>query len=279
MTTLAVPAQLLGEGMAGKVTFDAESLTDMCIRVKLDKLSGILPEVSVDRFNTYGVVLLELPEPPTVPQILSMEESLGSIWYHQRSEESGIAVIEATGTPPGFLGTMSNNHPPHTDGAYSENPPRIVLLACEYAEVSGGESILVSAATVHNNIRDMGGGLLESLYAPDAVTITRNGAIARKAVFAYTDGRVGICFRKDDYSTTQASETSTHAVRMLSEIISTPDLQFRIRLGRGDVLLIDNSAILHGRIAFDAASGRRRMLRANFMGKIDQKFEFGFDAI
>ncbi|MEW1910823.1 TauD/TfdA family dioxygenase [Kitasatospora sp. NPDC085895] len=264
--------------MGGSVAFDASSLTDTALRVRVGRLGSRLPQEAVHRFNTYGAVILELPEPPTVEEILGLEKSLGTIWHHQRSEPNGISVIEPTGNPPGFLGTMPDEHPPHTDGAYSDDPPRIVLLACEYAEASGGDSILVSAATAHNRVLEKGGYLLDSLYEPDALTITRNGAIARKAAFSGVAGQVGICFRKDDHSTTHATGAAAHAVRVLSDIVSTPDLQLTTTLRRGDVLLIDNCAILHGRTAFDATTGRRRMLRANFMGNGDQQLEFGFTA-
>ncbi|MEU5387171.1 TauD/TfdA family dioxygenase [Kitasatospora cineracea] len=248
-------------------------------RVKLERLDNSLPDEAVERFNTYGLVVLELPEPPTVEQLVALEKPLGNLWYHQRSGPNGISVIEPTGNPPGFLGTMPDEHPPHTDGAYNDQPPRIVLLSCEYAEAEGGDSVLVSAAAVYQRLADKGVDLVDSLHAPDALTIDRNGSISCKAAFQRVeDDRVSVCFRMDKHSSTQGSMNSSHAIEVMSEVVSAPDLQLRTTLKRGDVLLIDNSAILHGRTEFDASSGRRRMLRANFMGNGEQKLEFGFIA-
>nr|WP_170218195.1 TauD/TfdA family dioxygenase [Kutzneria buriramensis] len=222
-------------------------------------------------FDTYGAVIVELPTPPTPEDLVSLEKSLGPLWRHARSEENGIAVIEATGGDTGFLGTMSDEHPPHTDGAYSEVGPAIVLLSCEHAEAVGGESVLVSAAAVHEKLP---AGHRARLYEPDAVTITRNGATARHAVFAEQDGLVRVRYRQDNHSSTESS--CSEALAAMTAAVLDPASQFVTTLRRGDVLIVDNHAVLHGRRAFDRTSGRRRMLRLNFNGGGNQDVRSGF---
>jgi alpha-ketoglutarate-dependent taurine dioxygenase len=242
--------------------------------VRADELRMSIPDAAVTVFATYGVVIVELPAPPTPEDLVSLEKSLGPLWRHARSEENGIAVIEASGGDTGFLGTMSDEHPPHTDGAYSPAGPAIVLLSCEHAEAIGGESVLVSAATVHNRLRAERPDLLAALYRPDAMTITRNGATARHPAFAEHDGLVCVRYRQDNHSSTESS--CSQALAAMTEAVLDPANQFVTSLRRGDVLILDNRAVLHGRRAFDRISGRRRMLRLNFDGGGNQDLRFGF---
>ena len=244
------------------------------IRVRTDELRIGIPDAAMTVFATYGVVVVELPAPPTPEDLVSLEKSLGPLWRHARSEENGIAVIEAAGGDTGFLGTMPDEHPPHTDGAYSDAGPAIVLLSCEHAEAAGGESVLVSAVTVHEQLRAERPELLAELYRPDAMTITRNGSTARHAAFTEHDGLVSVRYRQDDHSSTESS--CSDALAALTAAVLDPANQFVTTLRRGDVLIVDNHAVLHGRRAFDRVSGRRRMLRLNFNGGGNQDLEFGF---
>jgi alpha-ketoglutarate-dependent taurine dioxygenase len=251
---------------------------EFCLRVKIDRLRMSIPEEALEPFRNFGAVIMQLPEPPSADDLLSLRAALGASWHHQRSEPNGLAVIEAAGHDTGFLGTMAEEHPPHTDGAYSDVRPGIVLLACEHADAVGGESVLISAALIHSQLRARSERLLARLYAPDALMISRNGMVTTKPAFDLCGSRVRIRFRRDRHSSTIAGEGAGEALSALSALVADRGNWLTTQLRRGEVLMVDNFAVLHGRTAFDPASGRRRLLRLNLMGDGAQALPLGFEA-
>lgn len=240
------------------------------------------PEI-LDCFNRFGFVLLrgqDAREPTR--SMLRWQAVFGAIWRHDRSDPTGLALV----TPrsgrsdfgPAYLGVSSLEHPPHTDGAYHGDPPQIVMLYCERPAALGGESLLVSGKRLYQSMASHPREL-RALHAPDALTIIRGGQSTTTAVFPAQD-RQRIVFRTDSAAALVPSLAARVACERLRKAALQPANQLRFTMQTGDLLVIDNTAVLHGRTAFattQTPEHDRRFWRLAFE-RSHPSLVLGFDA-
>lgn len=84
----------------------------------------------------------------------------------------------------------------HTDSIQWEQPPEIVGLFCVHPAMSGGESVIMSAYSVHNKLLENNPELLNILYRPFPFETRKSGgevSTIRKPIFRY-DERKGLKF-------------------------------------------------------------------------------------
>ncbi len=248
------------------------------VRVRLPRLPGHLPAEVLAVLDTYGFVILRLPDPPSRAELLALEDQFGPVWRHARSDQDGIAPIEVDASKPSFLGTSAAAHPPHTDGAYSPDPPCLVVLSCEEATARGGDTVLISGQHLYDRLRRTDEAAVPALFATDALTIERNAHAVTTPAFAPHGRRLKVIFRQDAHSTTRPAPAAARAFGLLSQLVADPAMQVRTRLERGEVILVDNFGMLHGRTEFDPGQGHRRLLRLNVTGDSPRCPDvFGFD--
>jgi gamma-butyrobetaine dioxygenase len=155
---------------------------------------------------------------------------------------------------------------PHTDNPYRSPVPGVQLLHCIANETTGGLSTLVDAFAV-----------AEALKArdPEAFRILTGTAVR----FRYTDagteliasaapidldvgGRVrSVHFspRLDFVPLLPPDELNAYyrARRAFDHMLRAPEFEIRFLLGKGDLMMMDNCRLLHGRTGFDPAEGLR----------------------
>lgn len=143
----------------------------------------------------------------------------------------------------------------HTDRAMSPGPPRLLGLLCIRPGHLGGESVLVSGHAVHNRLLTSRPEVLPALYR-DFHFGTEPDIERTYPVFRSSGGRIHVHYnrywitrshqeRGDPLSTAQVA-----ALDAFDEAIADPRMAMHMRLERGDLLLLDNRAILHGRTSF-----------------------------
>lgn len=143
----------------------------------------------------------------------------------------------------------------HTDRARFPGPPRLLGMLCVRQARHGGESVLVSGHAVHNALLRSRPEVLPHLYqdfhfgrGPDFDRVY--------PVFRRGDGRLRVQYNR--YWITRGQQEhglplSTARIAALDafdEVLADPRMALRVRLRRGDLLLMDNMAILHGRTPF-----------------------------
>ncbi|HET8691733.1 MAG TPA: TauD/TfdA family dioxygenase [Steroidobacteraceae bacterium] len=157
---------------------------------------------------------------------------------------------------------------PHTDNPYRDPVPGVQLLHCLANETSGGLSTLVdgfaaaraleardpeafarlSRTPVRFRYRDAGTELVAS-----ALPIERDA----------TGGLVAIHFspRLDFVPLQPPGELDAYyrARRAFDRLLRSPEFEIRFRLGTGDLLMMDNRRLLHGRTGFDPGEGLRHL--------------------
>jgi alpha-ketoglutarate-dependent taurine dioxygenase len=179
-------------------------------------------------------------------------------------------VVDAAGaesTPRLFRTNLELR--PHTDNA------PIVLLACWNAAQAGGETMLTSALTVHEQMRASRPDLLALLYqgfhchrrgeqAPHEEPITPY----RVPVFCSQAGVVSCRYQRALIAAGQRelarplSKSDIEALDLFDETATSPENCVKFALERGDVLVLNNYTVLHARTRFVEypEPGRRRHL-------------------
>lgn len=155
----------------------------------------------------------------------------------------------------------------HTDRAGAPGPPRLLGLLCVRAAPHGGDSLLVSGHSVYNRLaRDQPEALDE--LQQDFHFGAGPGFDRVYPVFRWEHGRLRVQYNRYwiERGHREAGRPLTAptlaALDAFDAVLSDPATAVRRRLRPGDLLLLDNTVILHGRTAFAdaAAPGRGRCL-------------------
>lgn len=145
----------------------------------------------------------------------------------------------------------------HTDSA------DVVGLICLKQSKSGGESLLVSAETIYNEILKRRPDLLPRLFDP--IATDRRGEIPEGMkpffeipVFSWFEGRLTIMYQRQYIDSAQRFDdalrlTPEHieALDLFDELANDPALHLSMRLEPGDMQFVYNHALLHDRNGFE----------------------------
>lgn len=157
---------------------------------------------------------------------------------------------------------------PHTDNPYRDPVPGIQLLHCLINETSGGLSTLVDSVQVVGqlSIEDPEGfKLLKTIpvrfrFIDKGTELVTNRTIIQTDV----DGRtLGVHYspRLDNLPLLGTGQMKAfhRARKRLGELFTDPRFEIRFPLHAGELMLFDNSRVLHGRTSFDRSEGRRHL--------------------
>jgi alpha-ketoglutarate-dependent taurine dioxygenase len=160
---------------------------------------------------------------------------------------------------------------PHTDNT------AMVLLACWNRSQAGGDTILTSAMTVHEELRKRRPDLFKLLrrgfhchrrgeQGPGEEAVTPY----RIPVFALRDGMLSCRYQRALIAAGHRelglplSLSEVEALELFDEIAMAPENRLAFNLERGDVLVINNYTVLHARTRFTEhpdPQRRRHLLR------------------
>ncbi|MEV7025793.1 TauD/TfdA family dioxygenase [Kitasatospora sp. NPDC093558] len=144
---------------------------------------------------------------------------------------------------------------PHTDRGMSSRPARLLGLLCVRPARSGGESVLVSGHAVHDVLLGSRPEVLPTLYGEfhfgDGPGYERVHPVFRRG-----GDRLDVQYNR--YWITRGrlergeklTDSQVAALDAFDEVMADPRLTLRLQLRRGDLLLVDNLTVLHGRTAF-----------------------------
>jgi hypothetical protein len=151
----------------------------------------------------------------------------------------------------------------HTDSApvFRGHTPDVVgLLALQTAK-SGGETAIVSAATIHNVIFEERPDYLERLYRGyyfDRRAELKPGepAVLFAPIFTY-DSRLKIrhfpfyIYRAPEITGVPLSAADAEPLEFLESVTQRPELPVLFGMERGDMQFVNNTSLLHSRTAFE----------------------------
>ena len=156
----------------------------------------------------------------------------------------------------------------HTDLPNWERPPDYQLLHCLENDAEGGDSILVdgfqAAETLYQ--REPAAFRLLSQSPIDFHFQDRESDIRFRAPTIALDEAGAVTEIRFNFAVMDAIDAPAkrmgllcRALRTFAAVIREPALECRYRLKPGELLIFDNRRVLHGRAAFDPATGGRHL--------------------
>ncbi len=202
---------------------------------------------------------------------------LGSYIGHARSQNAAghilghVRDLGATGSDNNVrIYQTSERQTFHTDSC------DVVGLICLRQAKSGGESLLVSAASIYNAFLERRPDLLPRLFEP--IATDRRGEIPEGMkpyfeipVFTWHQGYLNVMYQRQYIDSAQRFPearrlTSDHieALNLFDELANDPDLSLAMMLEPGDMQFVHNHILLHDRMGFEdwpEPERRRHLLR------------------
>ncbi|MEL7510127.1 MAG: TauD/TfdA family dioxygenase [Cyanobacteria bacterium J06554_1] len=217
------------------------------------------------------------------------EESLSQLWQrlgrvqlHVRSNDAGVVAVCPKTSPwqskidtVQYLGIQTLEHFPHTDGAYLKGfveqsghsqwvaPPAYVLLQCVKQSSVGGESIIIDGQAILEDLLRKAPHIARVLYEPGCVSFCRDDQLAcQVAIYErLSAGRYRFRFRYDKALFVGSEDVRDALYHLYDHYLMNDEYRISLRLEPGQVLIVDNLRMLHGRTSFDDAVDQERFLR------------------
>ncbi len=157
---------------------------------------------------------------------------------------------------------------PHTDNPYRSPVPGVQLLHCLANETSGGSSTLVDGFAAAEALRSRDPVSFEILTRIPVRFRFRDTdtELVRSSSLLEVDGAGGLQAinfspRLDFVPLLPPRELAAYfgARKALDELLRSPKYEIRFLLNSGDLMMMDNRRLLHGRTAFDTREGLRHL--------------------
>lgn len=178
---------------------------------------------------------------------------------HERAQENGVVHLRYNPRPPGEyqpVGEGCAYLPPHTDSPFRDPSPRVIAMGCIAQAGTGGETILVDGKGLLQRLAREHAGAIDRL-SRTSIHITRDQAGRSFRVLTPTaHARTEIRYRNDAGVTLEVPSGLEHACRAIGEYVNDPANREVVTLAANDLLVLDNTRFLHGRLPFEPASGR-----------------------
>jgi gamma-butyrobetaine dioxygenase len=218
---------------------------------------------ALEAFLRFGVLLVS-NTPVSANSILELAADFGYV----RTTNFG-SVFEVYNRPgSNDLAYRHNALGPHTDNPYRHPAPGIQLLHCLANEATGGDSTLVDSLAVCDVMREQHTDSLALLSRVPVkfryIDSTHEVVSTKPLIETDSHGQVtGLHYSpRLDYLPLlpEAELKAFHLARQqLGQLLQDPRFEIRFTLRAGDLLMFDNSRVLHGRTAFDPTTGSRHL--------------------
>ncbi len=211
--------------------------------------------------------------------IHALAQHFGDVQRHIRADGRGVVGDEPLDLSwknylAEYNGVSSEEFMPHTDGSFVDGmlvegdrakritAPRLLLLQIARRAERGGDNLVADGGAILDHLARAEPDMAKTLLRPGCITISRDDQMALEAaVFEPgAHGRLKMRFRYDDKVYTPS--WSREAVTRFHRLTLDPRFSQEISADEGDILVLDNWRVLHGRTVFrDASPDRPRKFR------------------
>ena len=268
-------SQARGQHPSSQVVWDATRIEDLPKPAYTAVMADEQARLELfEQVLNWGVTLIrEVPaQPATVETVAGW---FGQIQPNPYADDLARPLVSSIRVDPAqpVATRMSHFLGPHTDTCWRQSLIGLLLMHCLQAHPEGGRSMLVDGFAVAARLREQ---------SPDAFALLSTVPIAFGSVVADRDdwrasGRVisvsadgvieGIRYNGNSVGQLDLRDDLVEpvytALENFESILYDRSLWWRPLLAPGDLLVIDNHRVLHGREAFDAAAGERHIQCCN----------------
>eukprot|EP01084_Bolivina_argentea_P146113 255934_1 len=249
-----------------------------------------LLESLILNLNRYGICCLNLlnydPHTSHIKNaeilknnLYALKKLFGEISFHQKaSPDTGILTIDPRNPNSINVANTHLEHAPHTDDSYMLNPASILTLCCQYAAKSGGDTILICGqAMLRNVFSQISKQEQSALFQRDAIEIGRklpsgNGEKEYELIqnprpilskLNASNTRFRLIYRHHDSYVKNVANGARKAWHLMTNYCDEGCNRFQFKLHPGQILVIDNTSIIHGRTPYKR-NDLRILYRLNF---------------
>ena len=209
-----------------------------------------------------GFVVLE-NVPTKEGQVLKVISELG----YTRETNYGALFEVRTEVNPNNLAYTNMGLGSHTDNPYRDPVPTVQLLHCLESSIEGGDSVLVDgfkAAAILRQVSKEDFDILTGTWINFRFSDTKTDLRSRVPMIELNDNNEIVKVRYNNRSIdtinlpTNKIRHFYKAYRHWSEIIERDNLKIIFKLSEGDLMLLDNTRIMHARTTF-SKKGKRHL--------------------
>ena len=275
--------------------WDYKSLDPKDLVIEVGRVNDMKPAQAAKMYETvnrYGVAIVQhAPRPEeTVEELIDLGRRFGNTVVHDRADARGLVVVAELSGYGEFVGASSGPHLMHTGGTFMpwKDVPRIVLLQCEKQSRVGGQSLIASGASAFRHFKQHDPEALKLLMDPQVFSIKRSArgvgqhggtGVSGKAVFdtqQLGNGNIWLTFRFDGEIKLDLQPDAAHeAYDKLLNFFNRSENQIDFKLQPNQILVCDNTSVVHARTAFQAGSGRK-LNRLQLDGAGIKELQWGF---
>jgi alpha-ketoglutarate-dependent taurine dioxygenase len=218
------------------------------------------------------VILQTDPKNFSTQILFDLNQFLGTIIVQEYGHtDRGLFKIQQTEF--GQTTAKSNKAQPlHTDHCFGYGFPNVLCLYCEQQSKLGGYSKLVRATDVYKYLQNVSPESLQREHSLNYVT--RHGEYPAKNIFKHASGNLAL-YWSPFTSYVQGSHEAEELYRSINLFCQNPQNQITYRLKAGELLIIDNMAMLHSRTEFENGDNRI-VYRMWYDGKSEFDLQTGF---
>lgn len=147
------------------------------------------------------------------------------------------------------LARTATEFPLHTDGSFETIPPKCIALHCIESDIDGfGISLLVDGWKVIEKLSPVSRSTLLNSRFQFRRNAEGKEASINAPIFELVEQSYKMRYRNDNnFNLVSLSQDSESALNEFQQLISLPELVVSVQLKVGDVLIVNNYRMLHGR--------------------------------
>ena len=158
----------------------------------------------------------------------------------------------------------------HSDGPQLSSPPKYVIMGCIRQARKGGSSIISSAKKIYNHLKKNNPKVLKTLKKK--FYFERRGFnfpsqnIFKKSIFENKLNNFRFRYLREyieagyNLKKIKLKPIEIKAFNYLDKLLSQKRFQDKYKLNEGDVIILNNNILAHGRSGFKLNSGKQRSL-------------------
>lgn len=232
-------------------TFDAAIADDQALGVMLEQL------------RCFGFVRVQ-GVPTTMDGMQALIDRIGPL---RRTNWGGIADVRSVANAYDLTMTQRGLEP-HTDNPYRDPIPGYIWLHCLRNASEGGDSTLVDGYMAARRLAERDPAAYACLtqtpvhfrYRDDSAHLESEGPLI-ELDFQNQPVRVRYNSRTECVPALSPDHLERYyaARRAFRELITSEELTVKLKLAEGEMLIMDNYRLFHGRTAYQLAGGERHM--------------------